>query len=125
MPVYLLVEVQTDQVVGLLRYRYEGDEPSSSALDPQAGPYVYLSRVGIQVERQGTWLGTVLLQFFMHLVLSEMRRLGLRRVTVWCKCVDETVAFVKKVGAFVEFDTPWSPKWGNEHHLKQVVTLAP
>lgn len=128
-PAYVLVEWSQDEdaVIGVLRYRYEDQAPSAPELPPSEGPYLYLSRVGIVADRQRGRLGSMLIEFFYHLVLSEMRRSGITRLVIWWKCVERTRRFVRALvdaGEIAEFGQGQSERWGRVYCLQQVVRIA-
>ncbi|MBI3825608.1 MAG: GNAT family N-acetyltransferase [Candidatus Rokubacteria bacterium] len=118
---YLLVDERHDEILGVLRYRFEDDAPTAHKLPPGDGPYVYLSRVGVIQSHQGTRVGRMLLEFFNHLVLSTASPRGISRFVIWWKCVDRTLTLVRPLLSTAEvsvFDQKWSERWGNEYYLK-------
>lgn len=125
----LLDRAANNQVVGVLRYRFEGDQASASELPPGRGPYVYLSRIGIAAGRQGVRLGSILLELFYHRVLTEMGRpgAGADRLVIWWKCVDQTLTVVTPLtsaGDAQIFAQKTSDRWGHEYYVQQTVRLA-
>ena len=129
-PTYLLLDrAANDQVVGVLRYRFEGGQPSASELSLGEGPYIYLSRIGVADGRQGVRLGSILLEFFYHRVLTEMRRSpGATRLVIWWKCVDQTLTVVSPLtsaGELQIFAQKSTDRWGHEYYIQQTVRLAP
>jgi GNAT superfamily N-acetyltransferase len=118
---YALIDDFEDTVLGILRYRCEDDQPSAHKLSPGDGPYIYLSRIGIAHDHQGTRLSRMLLEFFNHLVLTESRQRALPRIVIWWKCVERTLTLIRPFMASAEveiFDQKWSENWGREYYLK-------
>lgn len=121
---YLLVDGSHGDILGVLRYRFEGDRSSAERLPPGGGPYVYLSRVGIEQSHQGTRLSRLLLEFFNHVILREAARLDLPRFVLWWKAVERTLTLIRPftdAGEVEIFDDKWSDHWGHEYYLRMEI----
>jgi hypothetical protein len=115
-------------VLGVLRYCYEGDTASRTGLASGAGAYIYLSRIGIADGQQRARLGAMLFDFFLHLVIGGMLREGLDRVIVWCKCVERSLALFRpwlESGEARIFARPKSQRWGEEIHVALDIRIKP
>lgn len=119
--VYLMENTRNGETLGLLRLRFEyqgalaKDVPSF-----KKNPSAYLSRVGVKNQFRGTRIGSILVNFFLHVIQREFQENPhLQSLIMYLRCRKRQSRFYVKYG-FEVAEEYEDPQWG-----KSVILIMP